>query len=367
MINFLPSELIAHIGTFVKDTEDRKNAYLAGKNFSHLLYHYVEHIVSLKPGPKVEYEKLIYVLQKRKPNLRTITFIFENLLYDEIDDIPGTVQLFRQAFPRAKLQAYIANCENPEHIVHALPDDTLITNFRQTSSISHIDIDKLAKKRFKILNISGVGNQSVCLNSKDLLDRVETLIVSNRNGESINLSKLDTSCTTSVILEMSNINYSNEAHVDLYKVTELRTTRIHYLRSFINVARSPTFKKRSRITEIKLHLCNSEVVDILLELFKYLPKSSRISTTVSSPHDIYTLDKITGHGIDVVFWAKATYHHQCAQAINFIIGQARRPYEIVWDSNLTPYYYSTPQDLYNDLVSEEQRQNWGVLKYLRIK
>jgi hypothetical protein len=203
------------------------------------------------------------------------------------------------------------------------------------------------------------------------MDRVETLIVSNRLGESINLSQIDTTRTTSVIFQVSNINFSNQPHVDLYKVTELRPTRIDVSGSFPNIAcaieSERMFKQRSRMKQVTLHICHCKAIDLLLALFKSFPKSARISTIVSSPHDIYSLDKIAKHGIEVVLWAKSAEHHQCAQAINFIIGQARRPYEIVCDCNLTPYYYATPQDLYNDLVTEEQRQNWGVLKYLRMR
>jgi hypothetical protein len=115
MINFLPSEIIAHIGTFIKSTDDRKNAYLAGKNFSHLLYHNVGHIIPMRPNKDNQhYERLAYVLKKRKPNLHTITFTFDSLPEDAIEDIPGKIDVFRQAFPRAQLQAYIARCEQPD-------------------------------------------------------------------------------------------------------------------------------------------------------------------------------------------------------------------------------------------------------------
>lgn len=368
MINRLPSEIIAHIGTFIKNTDDRKNTYLASKNFSHLLYHNIRHIVSFRANKDILYfDRLARVLRKRKPNLRTIVFTFDFLHKDEAVDVSSKVECFVRAFPRANLEGYISRCERPDDIVQALPDDTLITHFIHSFSTAVIDIDKLAHKRFKIFNISAVANLASLLSSKNLLDRVETLIISNRNGKSIDLSQVDTTLTTSVILEVSSINFSDTPHIDLYKVTELRLVMVQFSGSFKDIAKAiesePMFKKRSRMKQVSFHLRDCEAIDILIALFKYFPKYTRMLTIVSTPQDLYTLDKISNHGIEVVLWAKSIYHHQCAQAINFIIGHVRT-YQIVYDLNFSPYHYKTPQELYNDCISEEERKNWCVLKYL---
>lgn len=363
-MNFLPSEIIAHIGTFIKNTNDRKHAFLASKNFSHLLYHNIRHIVPVIPDKDNEYfERMAHVLKKRKPNLRTIVFTFEH----DVVDVANKVNCFRTAFPRVKLEAFISQCEQPDDIVQALPDDTLITHFINAFSIVDIDTNKLANKRFKIFNISVVKNPAPFLESKELLDRIETLILSNTSGYPVDLSKVDTSRTISIILEWSYIPMPQTKYVDLHKVTELRPRG-----SFENILKviefQPMFKPRSRMKQVSLQIRDCDSLDSLITLFKYFPKSTRILTIVYSPHDIYALDKIASHGIKVVLWAKKAEHHQCAQAINFITGHIRR-YEIVCDDCLArnTYYYTTPQELYDDFVSAEQRQKWALLKYLHNK